>query len=64
MTRGPADREGRPFTTFAMPHCNRDGSAVHFLARSEVQVIQILFATCRICFVVLVKQMRCVRAST
>ena len=38
MKRGPAGRQGRPFPTFAMSHYNRDGSAVHCLARSEVQV--------------------------
>ena len=41
-------------------HCNRDGSAVHCLARSEVQSIQMLFVKCRVCFVELVhKQLRC-----
>ena len=60
MTRGPAGRQGRPFPTFAMSHCNRDGCAVFCLARSEVQAIHILFVACRICFVVLVrKQLRC-----
>ena len=37
-------RSARAFVpnVFAMPHCNCDGSAVRCLARSEVQVIQIL----------------------
>ena len=58
---GGAGRQGRPFPAFVMSHCNRDGSAVHCLARSEeVQVFQILFIACRVCFVVLVhKQLRC-----
>ena len=49
---GGKGRQGRPFPTFAMSHCNCDGSAVHCLARSEVQVIiQISFVTCKACFV-------------
>ena len=32
--RGGAGRQGRPFPTFAISHCNCDGSAVHCLARS------------------------------
>ena len=60
MTRGSASLQGRPLPTFAMSHCNRDGSAAHDLARSEVQAIQILFVTSRVCFVVPVhKQLRC-----
>ena len=61
MTRGSAGRQGRPFPMFLISHCNREGSAVHCLARLEVRVIiQILFVTCRVCFVVLVdKSLRC-----
>ena len=44
---GGAGPQGRPFPTFAMSYCNRDGSEVHCLARSEVQVVQILFLTVR-----------------
>ena len=61
MTRGSAGRQGRPFPTFAVSDYKCNASALHCLARSEVQVIQILFVTSRVCFVVLVhKQLRCV----
>ena len=60
MTRGPAGRQGHPFPTFAISHRNRDGSAVHCLAQSEIHVIQILFVTCGVYVVVLVhRQLRC-----
>ena len=62
MTRGPAGWQGRPFPTFAMSNYKCDASALHCLARSEVQVIQILFVTSRVCFVLVLvhKQLRCV----